>query len=284
MRKHLSIALFAGILITSCDVIEGPYKEVLTGGAAEFCANDSIVIRKTFLEDYTGQGCNNCPEAAETAETLKAIYGDCLVVMAIHTGFFARPTPETLADYRTDIADAWDAFFEISAIGLPQGMINRTGFNTEHVQPIGSWPTLVSEQIALPPDAKLELEGIYNSSSLSLSVDVGTEFISSYSGTTQLGVYLLESGIISPQKWQNPDGDVVIIEDYEHNHMLRASFNGVWGDTLNTTVTSPGLSFDNHYEMIVDTSIYNPENLSLVAILYDSSTKEVLQAESAHIE
>ena len=45
--------------------------------------------KKILLEDYTGHKCGNCPRAAEKAEELKEIYGDQLIPIAIHAGFFA---------------------------------------------------------------------------------------------------------------------------------------------------------------------------------------------------
>lgn len=275
------IATFCALafLFTACEVVEGPYKN--TAGNTNFCSPGDT-IRKVLLEDFTGQGCINCPDAAARAEEIKDLYGKCVVLMAVHVGFFARPTPETPADFRTSIGNEWDQFFQLSPVGLPQGMINRDGFSSNHIIAFENWSSVSDQQIQLPPDALLSIDGTYNSSSLSLDVSTNTTMLNSYNGTLMLGVYLVEDGIISPQKWQKPDGSTVTIEDYEHNHVLRAGFNGTWGDTLSTGLANAGQAFTNNYQMAIDTSAWNPENLSIVAFVYDADSKEVIQAEAAH--
>jgi thiol-disulfide isomerase/thioredoxin len=99
MNKNISI--LAAVLIAasmfSCDKIEPPYRQ---GGVV-------TAERKVLLEDYTGSRCVNCPSAARIAHDLKQVYGENLIVLGIHTGFFAFPFPPQFPlDLRTPAGEA----------------------------------------------------------------------------------------------------------------------------------------------------------------------------------
>jgi len=68
------------VLVPSCDIVEEPY--LVPVGGNDTNTHDTNV-RKVLLEDYTGQKCPNCPEAAEVAHSLLEIYGEQVVVIAV---------------------------------------------------------------------------------------------------------------------------------------------------------------------------------------------------------
>ena len=78
----LALLALSALLITSCDIIEEPFLVPVAG------SNDTIPVvekvRKVLLEDFTGQKCPNCPEAAEIAHNLKTIYGEQLILLTVH--------------------------------------------------------------------------------------------------------------------------------------------------------------------------------------------------------
>ena len=59
------------------------------------------MIRKVLLEDYTGFKCVNCPAAAHEAHLLQEFYGDQMVVMGVHAGYYAEP--DGSGNYTTDL-------------------------------------------------------------------------------------------------------------------------------------------------------------------------------------
>jgi len=62
MKNILFIAFAFSIVITSCDVLEGPFDEQVNNNI-----DTTKPLRKILLEDYTGHTCGNCPCAAEEA-------------------------------------------------------------------------------------------------------------------------------------------------------------------------------------------------------------------------
>ncbi|MFO8067267.1 MAG: hypothetical protein R6U11_06770, partial [Bacteroidales bacterium] len=128
IKTQFSILLlvFSALIFsfTACDKVEPPYMNEDAGQNDE----DTVVVRKILLEEFTGHQCPNCPEGMKTANQLKSVYGDRFLIMSIHTGLFARPTPGDFEnDYRTEAGDGIAEFFGINQ--FPVGIVNRTEFD-----------------------------------------------------------------------------------------------------------------------------------------------------------
>jgi len=275
------------ITLTSCDVMEEPFmnlqQEVSDSCEAFiFTHRTNNPTRKVLLEDYTGHRCGNCPVAAEKAAELKEIYGDQLVTLAVHAGFFAEPSGSYFTnDFRTDTGEEWDTYFGISAAGNPNGMVNRSGYpGLDHILPDSQWAQMVEEQIQLPTTIGLQLMASYNETANLICVDVQTEILQSVSAPLRLNLILTESGIIAYQK--NYDADPVKIPDYEHNHMMRKSLTGAWGQSLGQENYAIGDYLVNRYSTEIDET-WNVNKMSVIAFVSNADTYEVLQAEEIHI-
>jgi hypothetical protein len=95
-------------------------------------------------------------------------------------------------------------------------------------------------------------------------------------------MYVTEDSIVSSQKDYNLPSPS-LIDSYTHRHMLRGSINGAWGAAL-----SPATTFSSGEELINTGTItipdaWNSDHLSVVAVLYRTATKEVIQAEDQKI-
>jgi len=276
LQYSLSLAA-AGTLMVSCDKIDEPFTEKITVDTTIQTSH----VKRVLLEDYTGHQCVNCPEAALIAHDLKNLKGDKLVVLAIHAGWFAKATPagDFTADYTTEAGDAWDAFFGISNVGNPNGMVNRKYFSSaEHILSPPAWSTEVLsalEDTVVTVDLKINNE--YNTESRFLNSEITVEFVESIDKDLRLIVVLTESGIVSPQKNNNAEvGATPIIYDYVHNHMLRDALTATWGDAVATIGTANPATLKKSYSHTVN-SAFDATNCSIVAFVYDVATKEVLQ-------
>lgn len=276
LQYSLSLAT-AGILMVSCDKIDEPFTEKITVDTTIQISHEKRVL----LEDYTGHQCVNCPEAALIAHDLKNLTGDKLVVIAIHAGWFAKATPigDFTADYTTEAGDAWDAFFGISNVGNPNGMVNRKYYSTsEHIMSPPEWSTEVLSTLDdTVVTVDLKISNDYNTESRLLNSEITVEFVESIDKDLNLIVVLTESGIVSPQKNNNAEvGVTPIIFDYVHNHMLRDALTVTWGDAVATVGTANPATLKKSYSHTVS-SAFNATNCSIVAFVYDVATKEVLQ-------
>ena len=90
----------------------------------------------------------------------------------------------------------------------------------------------------------------------------------------------VEDGIVKPQKNGTEN-----IEDYVHNHVLRATFHHQpMGMELNNgNVLEAGNSFVYATSLDMSNTDWVPENCSVVAVLYDDNLKTVLQAETVPV-
>lgn len=277
MKKILYTAII-GILALNlfhgCDIIDEPYLKPV--GTETDTNNTGEHIRKVLLEDFTGQKCPNCPEAAEVSHTLIETYGEQVVVIAIHSGNFAVPdaTGEFTADFRTAEGSELDNFFGIYQFGYPMGMINRSDYNGFPVVLKDSWQSAVEDQLALDATAAIEITNSYNPSTRELNCSLESEFYGDYEGTFNICVFIVESGIVSPQQTESG-----VITDYVHNHMLRGSLNGTWGDAVGTTGQAvSGEKLTNSYSITLPAE-WNADNCAIVAYIYNTGTNEVMQAE-----
>jgi hypothetical protein len=269
--KILALLALSAFLIPSCDIVKEPYLVPVGGGNTPPPADN---IRKVLLEDYTGQKCPNCPDAAVIAHNLKAIYGDQLVILTVHAGPYSVPdaTGNFTADYRTPEGTELNTFFGFQ--GYPMGMVNRTEYGGMRVLLKDSWEAAVDIQASLDPEAAITITNNYTSGTRGLECTLETEFLETIVGTFNICVFITESGIISPQ--QTSQG---VNLTYQHDHVLRASMNGTWGELVGDDGQFiAGNSGSNSYTYVLPEA-WDAANCSVVAFIYNTTTNEVVQAE-----
>jgi len=285
MKNPILFILFATTILSSCDKITEPRVKQTQVIGSQFITKTNASVahfKKVLLEDYTGHTCGNCPAAADVAHQLAIKYGDSLVVLAIHAGFFAKvKLPEYPASYTTTVGNDWDATF-IGNAGNPNGMTNRKNYaGNGLVNKESKWPTTVSLAFKDPMIVRVNLETKYDTVVRSLSTNINAKFLSSYSNGTKLSVILMEDGIIGPQTDYRVSPD--LIEEYEFEHMLRKSLNDSWGVVLKDAPIAANDSVLVSYLNVGLETTFNDKKLSLVVFVYDVTTKEVLQVEKLKI-
>jgi len=270
-------------IIQSCDIVEPPFIE----------STDNPVVpgqkkRKILVEDYTGHNCPNCPGAGIIAEDIKSSYGEQVVVLTVHAGFFANPFCSLgggypSIDFKTTVGTELDNFFGISTIGNPNGMVNRIQIGGSNVINPSSWTSIVDTMVSKDPEAYIDITNTYNSSTRSLNTTLSTKFLSLLTGTYKLCVFIKEDSI---QSWQqNSDsniGTTPIIDPYMHRNVLRASLNNTWGDTLSGSVIV-GDSISKNYTYTLPLT-WNDAHCWVVAFVYHAETNLIIQAEEKRVK
>ena len=288
MRNNIKTLIASTLLLTfaffaACDKIDEPF--VKQTGSVDTAAcpvpefpEVTTVLKRVLLEDYTGHGCVNCPRAAIIAHDLKQVHGEQLVLLAVHAGFFAQTTTDLPYDFRTEAGTTWDQIFGIGNAGNPNGMVNRIGVPNNHIVSPSGWGAAVGTALASDPLVDLQMINQYDSSERKLCTHIKTRFINDIDKNLKLVVVLTESGIIQPQKNSDPTaGDTPLIQNYEHNHVLRTAINSTWGSSVAAVGSVNPESLVKSYKYILKDE-YVPENCTVVAFVYDDDTKEVLQA------
>jgi len=296
MKNIITLLSFI-LIIISCDVVEGPY-EIDTGNVTP--SDTNTYVKKILIEDFTGHTCQNCPSAARELEAIHSLYGDQIIGMAVHVSkTFARPYPLSQApnyqyDFRTKWGKEWDDLFGISEIGLPGGMINRIGYPSEHRLGKDEWLARVITELEKETDFGISITT--NITGDEVEITINTEILNNINGDYNLVVCLSESNIINWQKDGAED-----IEDYKHNHALRSllsdeilspSSNYSIYDEIEKTINSNLASleqFNIDYSQSIaelgngNAGGWDASNMSVIAYIYDNTTKEILQVEEVHL-
>lgn len=255
-------------------ILQSEVKNIVNSGSEPI-----IPIKKVLLEDYTGHFCSNCPAAHEVAHDLQDLYGeDNLIVVAIHSGFFAWVQDAPLDyDFQTE---AGDEYFEYFSVGVtPNGMVDRKNNAGVYIEPPGNWGTIVDTTIKEEALIHLKITPDLNGNQLSGNIDI--TFINDVDVATNLQLWIVEDDIIKPQQSTQSQGGLIM--DYVHKSVLRGTVNGTWGDPLPSSSyiadDTERISFSN-YELGDD---WVPENLSIIAFLYDTETKRLINVEKIKI-
>tara|TARA_B110000444_G_C18848860_1_gene603981 strand:- start:3322 stop:4191 length:870 start_codon:yes stop_codon:yes gene_type:complete len=285
-KKIIGLSLLMCIYFYSCDIIEEPFITV-QDEVSDSCESFSFStepnnspIRKILLEDYTGHTCGNCPRAAEKAYELQEIYGDQLVIISVHAGFFSNTNTSYPSDFTSNTGDTWDNLFGNSNAGNPNGMVNRMNYPNGHILQFNEWQQNIQIELLKPVSVDLEIITSYNQSNDLICVDVQTKILSSLEDDLSLTVLIIEDKIISKQTdYQTEEG---YVEEYEQNHVLRKGLNSPWGESISQEVNQEGDYLINRYSTEKDPS-WDIENISVVAFVSNSNSYEVLQAAVSHL-
>jgi thiol-disulfide isomerase/thioredoxin len=305
--KYIIATLFGILLfnITSCDIIEGPY--LIDNNTNTVDTN--TFVKKVLIEDFTGHRCPNCPAAAEELVSLQDFYGDRVIGIAIHPSSpaFSTPSPLTASsytyDFRTQFGDDIDNIFEITTVGLPRGMVNRTGFDTQHQLGKDEWSSIVQTELEKAPIFGITLSSNVSNGNGTISITAEAltninldkkEKIEDYN----IVICLTEKNIVQWQK-DNTAGD---IEDYEHNHVLRTMINTTFGESIGNSFVD-GDIWEKDYSIDITTlentnenyslntlfmgngncKEWNEDNMEIVVYIYNTSNYEIVQVEEKHL-
>ncbi|MGB0427579.1 MAG: Omp28 family outer membrane lipoprotein [Flavobacteriales bacterium] len=309
MKSILKLSLFltiSAIAFSSCDTVENNdyvnnvnvdsrcFDDVFT-----FPAPPADVKRNVLIEEFTGHKCGNCPDAAIKLKEILSnpTYADRVIGMAVHGGvdYFNEFTPGAdryFYDFNTAHGKAYVSEFGIS--GLPSSTLNRQSSNGGNVELVAytKWEENIDAYLNQSPVAWVDIHAKYNEDQDKLlCIQTRVKFLEAYNKPVNLTLAIVENGIVNWQTDYPPSGVTADqnIPDYEHNHVLRSNDNpdmdlyGAWGTGL-------GLTFDSSYDKVkyASTSLegmdWVPENLSVIAYIYDADTKEVLQVNEVHVE
>lgn len=262
MRRTI-IYLTAIILLTACSSYIDDDEQLIYVRPAN-------VARAVLIEDFTGQRCINCPDAADEIERLRQQYGDSVVIaVSIHGGPLAFSGSATAVGLRTAEGDLYTDYWDVSNT-LPKGLVSRTTAPTNYDQ----WGTLVRQAVQQPATVRLQGAVSYDADARQLTATTTVLGIEAAAGA-KLQLWLTESGITAMQSM--PDGTVN--RQYQHNHVFRTAINGPWGEDFplaegqERTVT--------HTATVA--ADWNADRLSVVAFVYNATgVLQVIESKVKH--
>ncbi len=263
------------MIFVSCDKVEPPYKE-----NHSTIIDTTTYVQKVLIEDYTGHRCGNCPRAHEKLSELIGIYGNRVIGIAIHSGFFAEPLlPDYPEDYRTDVGNELTTAFGVEL--YPVGMVNRTEQSGTLLLSYDAWASAVADIVSQQPKAFITVQANLNTSNQMITATSTIKLIQSLPDSLKLCMYLTEDSIISTQTDYNQTPNLV--SNYVHNHVLRKSLNGTWGTSIPLTGKQVGDTLIRTFSIAWNTT-WNSKHCHIVSYIYNASNNQIIQVNESAVQ
>ena len=215
-------------------------------------------LKNVLVEDFTGQNCLNCPNAADATHALQKLYGeDHVIAVAIHGGGLKLPLPDTNPmQLATALGDEYNTFWKVET--WPNGMVDRTGLRS-----YTSWSAEAVKRMQIEAPVEIQAGLVANNdeeeASDNVTMEVQLKALEAVDGKLQ--VWLVEDDITAPQRM--PDGTMNTA--YVHQHVLRTSVNDPYGDAVSL---AKGEEKSVKLECELRTN-WKRENLSIVAFVFN---------------
>lgn len=209
---------------------------------------------KVLVEDFTGSWCGYCPRVAYKLEEA-ANKNPNIITVGVHYG----------------------DKMEYKLVNQMISVYGITGFPTAVLNRFSAWSESENElNLSLTREAGLgiAIATAQNGTDLDVTVEVG--FAKTYNNDLALVVYLVEDGIVDPQRnYMNADatspwyqaGDP--ISNYVHNHVLRVALTDIFGYTIPNYQTLERNTFTA--VLSASTLGYNLQNLHVVAFVLEAA-------------
>lgn len=260
--------------------------------------------RRVVIEDHTGLWCQNCPAGIWGLDSLKEVAADNIAPIAVQNNNGAS-NPKL-------VVDAYDA--GLSAAGLtayPQGWVDRTyiqhpwGNGSYNFNDKDSWISIFDRLMKVAPEAGVRVTGYFNNDRTAVSaratvrtaelkenLDWRIIFVITedslegiYQANTYTGMKMWLGG------WQNrPRNAEVTLNDIARG--IYPSFYGEQGSLPTTINVGEEVAYSYHIQLPIEATdkngevvkiIQNFDNLNLIAMLVDGTTKRVINSEMVRI-
>lgn len=244
-----------------------------------------IPVKKVFGEEATGTWCGWCPRGAVALDYMAETYPENWIGVAVHNG-----DPMVNAVYDAGIAPHIG--------GYPNGLVDRAvgGINPSDFE--DNYFTRID---AITP-ATLEISVVdWDESTRELIFDVSSEFVVGINSELRFNAIIAEDSLYgTSSNWAQANyysgGDYGVMGGFEllanpvpadqmkYDHVAREILGG-WDGTPNSlpTTISAGDIVSHTYTYTVPADI-RIDKMTIIGLLIDQSTGEVLNANSTHIE
>lgn len=275
--KNISIILLLSfIFLYSCEEIMQPIAD------PEIPVTDRVVL----LEELTGASCPNCPKGTAAVEAILQKFPGKVAAIGIHGEFLAKPIPgKSKYDFRNKKAADLENWFQ-PWLGKPAASVNRVDLNNPDQKyatvSTGQWQANVEKELNKPHQLSILMDLKFDATSRVIDIDFTAIPLVDLDGNYNFTIYLTESKIMDAQTNGN-----VIIDEFEHNHVLREILTKFDGDVLGTDLKKNVLIKKKYSYTLPSTpeGLWKPENMDVVIAIHHSSPtdRSVVQAAYEHV-
>lgn len=256
----LAIAASAGVL-SSCDNVneEDRYIKI----------DRPTIARKVLIQEFTGINCVNCPSGADEVHKLQTLYPGSVIAVGMHPGGTGFSGPIGTFNLNSDLARVYYEAYQPS--GFPAAVVDGQAPETN----LNAWSGMVTSELSRPAPADISLAPSYDEATRTVTVEYQVKINNVYTQPLNINIWLVENGIIGPQK-----SGASLVPNYTHNHVLRTSLTGDWGDKLADSFI-PEEIYEGSVSLVLDEK-WKAENCELVGFLQNNS-RQVEQAAEAPV-
>lgn len=269
--KKIILFIALVLLAVSCDVVNEPYLQ-----------NEATVgtfKKKIVLLDFTAINCVYCPNANKVSQALATLYGEeNVILLGSHASTLAIPKKPEDVDLRSETSEELFSKFATPTTGLPIGMVNQKFRNGVRLMNFGMWDKEIIEESYLEPDLDMDMALVYDEAESTVSITVNCDYLNKGSSDDNLCIYITEDSIVAPQKNNNE-----VIHDYVHNHVLRGSVTGSFGEQLKSGGAIAGEKLTKKYTYKIPAA-FRHNKLRFIAFVQDVKTFSIKQATAEHLE
>ena len=211
--------------------------------------------RNVILEEFTGRGCQYCPDGHVIANQISADNPGRFWAVNVHAGSYALTT---FPNFNNPDASAILGGFMVD--GFPAGVVNRS---TPDGQSRNTWPALASQQMSQAAECNLAGVAIVNPLTRLATITVEVYYTcNSAVNENYLTVAMLQASILGSQSgattW-NPGQ--MIGHQYVHMHILRDVITDAWGDAISPT--TQGTLITRTFEYPIPEAIGSPNGVEV---------------------
>lgn len=246
----------------------------------EISVIDRYFNRNLLVEAFTTMSCANCPEAHERQKEAFDSLAD-VVRVDHHSGFGTD-----ILTTRTDEDLLWfynnNGTIYAPGVMLDRAMIDdvidpQRGTGEEHTPVYGGSFEVVDfryihdKLTGRPAYVDVNIVSDYDPASRKLSITVSGEAIAKLKGDNPtLNVWLTESGLSAADnpRYGQMTSSGKLDMSFVHNHVMRATLTGSWGQTMNLGIEPYSKTFTTTLD-----AAWKPENMEIVAFIanYDKA-------------
>lgn len=222
---------------------------------------EEMIERNVLIEDFTGQNCPNCPEAASLIEYLEEGYEGHVIGVSLHAGNLAmgQPLYSDEAQYH---------FSLLGNLDLPQPSlrVNRAGQTLTGLTEItpNLHNAVRTQLLKTTPVSLSDLQFTAEGAEVSVK--------STQAMQAHVQMWVVEDGIVSRQKLIDGSTD----KQYVHHSVYRTSLTPLDGEAVSLSATPVSVK-----AAFTPAEKWKLENLSLVVIV-TAASGEVLQVEKTN--
>lgn len=278
MSKLIISFFLIFVLFNSCQKVPIDYHLV----------TPNLGARKILVEEFTGANCPNCPKGTDQIKNLAALYCENLIPMSIHAGGFAVKITNSKYDF---VVPAGRDLLNLLTPpeGYPTAVIDRKKFPNETGLQLflPSWAGYIQSESSILPKIQIELTKKYDASTRGGTITAQLTPLEDINFPLKITFAILENKIIDPQKDNRVSGGHV--DNYEHNHVLRAILTSSDGDPLGAQFTKDqNLDVTRTFQIPAQDGWWNDENIEIIAFVTAhpliTNTMEVWQVERIKIK